>query len=513
MTDTSARPSRPWLAGAAFGLLLAVLIRQFSPHWSIFPQYNYGWGIPFLCVYLLWERWLVRPAPEAATTRASALGLAALALAAFSLARVVQEANTTWRISSWVMGGCAVTIGLSGIYLAGGRSWLKFFWFPVAFFLVAVPWPSGFEVVTIQTLTRLNVGATVEVLTFWGIPAMPQGNVIEISSGLVGIDEACSGIRSLQATLMIALFFGETYRFGVWRRVGLVASGIGLAFIFNVGRTFLLVYVAARDGIGAIAKWHDPAGVTILLGCFMALWGLAVLQKRQTGEPLARNVPAAQPLPRIFLTGMTGWLILTEAGTEGWYRAHETANLLSNGPEWHIQWPTAAGGFKQEELSKSILEQVNADESQAADWRDDRGHDWRAFYFRWHPARSLAQRARIQSARFHRPEICLAASGLTLREDLGVKWRRAGEFRFPVHAYIFDDHGNTLYVFYSVWEEGLREQSIANMRENTSARLAAAWHGTRGLGQRLLELVVTGPASEAEAEAALQRQLDSLVVQ
>jgi hypothetical protein len=25
----------------------------------------------------------------------------------------------------------------------------------------------------------------------------------------VGIDEACSGIRSLQATLMIALFFGE----------------------------------------------------------------------------------------------------------------------------------------------------------------------------------------------------------------------------------------------------------------------------------------------------------------
>ena len=61
MTDGSPRPARPWLSRAAFGLLLAVVIRQFSPQWSAFAEYNYGWAIPFLCLYLFWERWPQRP--------------------------------------------------------------------------------------------------------------------------------------------------------------------------------------------------------------------------------------------------------------------------------------------------------------------------------------------------------------------------------------------------------------------------------------------------------------------
>jgi exosortase len=515
MADTTAQRTHPWLGWAAFGLLMAVVIRQFSPHWSYFPEYNYGWAIPFLCVYLFWERWQLRPSPDAPSGRALAFGIAGLAMIVFSLSRVVQEANTTWRLSSWTMAAGAVAIVLCGIYLAGGKSWLRYFWFPAAFFLVAVPWPTPVELATIQTLTRLNVNATVEVLTIAGIPALPQGNVIEISTGLVGIDEACSGIRSLQATLMIALFFGETYHFGFWRRVGLVASGVGLAFIFNVGRTFLLVSVAAREGLGAMARWHDPAGVTILLGCFLALWGLAFLQKRKAPAPLPAAAPAAsRPLPPFFLVAIMGWLALTELGTEFWYRAHETDALRNpKWSQWNLRWPVQARGFKIDEMSESLLHQMSSDEGRSAEWTDGDGHDWRAFYFRWQPARSLAQRVRIQGARFHRPEICLPAAGLTLREDLGVKWEQTGALRFPFHIYRFDDHGNTLYVFYSLWEEGVREQSIANMRENTSARLEAAWQGTRGLGQRLLEMAVSGATSESEAETALQHQLSLIITE
>jgi hypothetical protein len=51
----------------------------------------------------------------------------------------------------------------------------------------------------------------VEVLGWLGIPAMAHGNVIEVATGMVGIDEACSGIRSFQSSLMISLFFGEFY--------------------------------------------------------------------------------------------------------------------------------------------------------------------------------------------------------------------------------------------------------------------------------------------------------------
>jgi exosortase/archaeosortase family protein len=351
----------------------------------------------------------------------------------------------------------------------------------------------------------------VEALTLWGIPALPQGNVIQISTGLVGIDEACSGIRSLQATLMIALFFGENYRFGWRRRLGLVAGGVGLAFVFNAARTFLLVSVAARDGLNEMAKWHDPAGVTILVGCFLSLWALAFLQKRPMPAPASQAL-SARPLPAALLAGIMGWLAITETGTEFWYRIHETSGLqAAQWSQWTLRWPDQAAGFKNDEISRSVRELMGSDEGRSAEWVDEAGRYWRAFYFRWEPSRSLAQRVRIQGARFHRPENCLTASGLTLRQDFGIQWVEVGGFRFPFHIYCFDDHGSALYVFYSLWEEGVKEQSIASMRENTSARLAAAWHGTRGLGQRLVEMAVAGAPNESTAAAALQQQLRLMI--
>ncbi len=99
----------------------------------------------------------------------------------------------------------------------------------------------------IQGLTRANAGATIEILGLIGVPAVQHGNVIEVGTGVVGIDDACSGIRSFQATLMLSLFFGEIYRLTVRRRVVLCLLGFGLAFLFNVGRTTLLTWVAASQ--------------------------------------------------------------------------------------------------------------------------------------------------------------------------------------------------------------------------------------------------------------------------
>ena len=59
---------------------------------------------------------------------------------------------------------------------------------------------------------------------------------------------------------MISLFFGELYGLTALRRAFCVVAGFALAFIFNVGRTFLLLWVASAKGIGAVASWHDPAG-------------------------------------------------------------------------------------------------------------------------------------------------------------------------------------------------------------------------------------------------------------
>ena len=86
---------------------------------------------------------------------------------------------------------------------------------------------------------------------------------------------------------MISLFLGELYRLSVVRRAVLCLGGFAMSLLFNLVRMSLLVWVAASRGIAAIANWHNPAGVTILVACFCGLWAFAVLLCR----PAAKRGP------------------------------------------------------------------------------------------------------------------------------------------------------------------------------------------------------------------------------
>ena len=125
--------------------------------------------------------------------------------------RFLADANPDWRLLSWFLALVVVSISLGFVYLIGGRPWLRHFAFPFLFFLVAVPWPVRIEQSVIQTLMRMVTTINVTFLQLAGVPALQHGNVIEVGKGFIGIEEACSGVRSLQATLMVSLFLGELY--------------------------------------------------------------------------------------------------------------------------------------------------------------------------------------------------------------------------------------------------------------------------------------------------------------
>src|ERR1019366_6496537 len=252
------------------------LIDHLRVEWSVNPQYAYGWAVPILCTYLLWgkaenreqkaesrhqETTIRGPKTEGRGQWSIVSGPAVLWSLAFCAllylpTRLIQEANPEWRLVSWALAieviGLTLLVshlfakGRSQRATVGGPSSLfplpssRALAFPVCFFLVAVPWPTIVEAPLIQGLTRANIGVTVELLSVIGIPAVQHGNVIEIATGMVGIDEACSGIRSLQAALMLSLFFGELYALSFRRRALCVFAGFALAFAFNVGRTLLL---------------------------------------------------------------------------------------------------------------------------------------------------------------------------------------------------------------------------------------------------------------------------------
>jgi exosortase len=530
-------PRSVWFALGALALYWLLLIYQLGAQWSLYEQYNYGWSVPFLCAYLIWQRVqnsafgvqsskfaflsTLRSSLSALTFSFSLLLFACLLL--YLPTRFVHEANPVWRLTSLLWTVEVISLTLLVIRLAFGLKWLRQLAFPICFFVLAVPWLYPIETFFLETLTRLNVGATIELLGLFGVPAVQHANVIEIGTGMVGIDEACSGIRSFQATLMISLFLGEFYRLSVVRRAVCVVGGFFFAFVFNVGRTLLLTRIAAAKGTGAVAAWHDPAGITILVACFASLWLFAVaLKRRKTGKedtrsesnlfPMGGRIanllsplnPAAALRTASFL--LVAWFILVEGATQVFYRFHEHAG--AGFTNWTLRLPP---GYQNKDVPKLVSMEFKYDDGFEGEWDDQNNAHWQLFYFRWEPARSLKRRVVVQRVKMHGPETCLPQIGMTLKSDLGVRMITTGDLKLAIQHYVFEVEGQPLHVFFGIYEDQTGSTVLANRRIGTASRIEAALSGSRNYGQRFVEIAVHGYDSAEDAEAAVSRELAPLV--
>lgn len=498
------------LAVIAFLLLWLEIIFQLQSEWSLNPQYSYGWTVPFLAAWLFYLRWAERPAPALPRLRGLTISLAILVATFFFPARLIAVANPDWRLISWTMALVAVVLTLCALHLAGGVPWSRHFAFPVLFFLVAVPWPVQLEQLVVQALMRADTAITIQILNLIGTLALRHGNVIELSTGQVGIDDACTGVRSLQATFMIALFFGEFYRMQIGRRLVLVLAGAAIAFVCNIGRTLLLCEVAANSGIAAIHRWHDPAGFTILFICLFALWGIGTWLKPVPSEDFVRRerMPAAPAIPAVgWWSALIVWIFLAEIAVAVWYAPPAAQQMTS--ASWRVSWPASEPDYRRVPIPAAVETLLRYNEGGAATWRSADDRRWMMYSFRWLPGRTAAL-----FVKNHRPDICLPASGLTMEQQSGVHLVRVNGISLPIRSYQFDDNGRPLHIFYCYWDgrSSYADDAAAASEDWTArGRLHAAWQGKRELGARMLELAVWGHENDAEAQVALTRELEKII--
>ena len=83
----------------------------------------------------------------------------------------------------------------------------------------------------------------------------------------------------------------------------------------------------------------------------------------------------------------------------------------------------------------------------------------------------------------------------------------------PFHAVDFQDGEDTEYVFFCVWENGLKSSERPRGQDKWSqfTRLRAVLRGERSLAQQTLEVVISGYRNQAEAEAAFRREIATLI--
>ncbi len=483
-----------------------LLFERLRGEWSVNPQYSFGWFVPPLAILLAWRRWFTRPEPAPTVHGGTSfwititlLGLTLLPL------RVLLEANGEWRLANIALAIIVLGLTLLVVHRAGGRPWLGHFAFPALFPLLAVPWPARIETPLTQGLMESVTAITVDALNWLGIACVQQGSVIEMVSGFVGIEEACSGIRSLHATLMVALLLGEWSRLGPRHRASLVVLGLPLALAMNFLRSFSLAWIAARHGPSAVEGWHDPAGFTVLIPCFAVLGWLSARWETPPPSPPS-PLPSRSPrrIPALAAAAGLAWLIAVEVLTGAWYRAHERD--LPPSPSWTLDWSRAPGIVRPMEIPRRIRERMHCDELQAGEIRTPDGQTWQVHLFHWSAGQDVSRISDL-----HVPEGCLPSAGWRLDHVGTPLTLSSGQLRLPCLPYRFTREGRPLALFLCRWETA--PGRLPELEFTHRNRWRAAIEGRRHLGLQILQATSDGEGEMAAAALAFQKLVGPMLVE
>jgi exosortase len=517
------------LAAAYWG----ALFNQLRVEWSANDQYAYGWFVPILALGLLWLRWQDRP-PSAVVAKAWSVGRGAWGILLLLLlilpVRLLEESSFGWRSAWWAHVLILAALSLWGIRVMAGAAWARHFAFPILFLLVGVPWLNKLETPIVSGLMRTVAAISVSVAHLLGIPAARHGNLIEIGSGTLSVDGACSGVRSLQTSLMIALLLGEVFRLRARWRVALVGLGFCLAFAANVARTSLLTWGAATRSVDYMEKTlHDPAGLVVVAvvlgGIYVAAFGFqkAETLKSRKAEIAARGqgsevrdqkseVPTSALCISPFsfsafqLFSICIWLVFTETATAYWFHLGDQRSVTN--PVWSVNWPTNAPAYVESGLTKTEQSMLRCDMAKKASWLDDAANNWSLIALRWGPENKNAFLGHL-----HTPDQCFTGAGWLLRGEPEPVRVQVNGLELPFRRYVFEVDGRAAYAFLGFWDErSPRGEQELPLAYGYKRRIEAAWHAKHHQGFKKLEVAIIGPASEDEAVAVLRDGLQKLIV-
>jgi len=254
-----------------------------AEYWRGNPNYSYGWIVPVLGFAYAARRLtlaqiiagimpenIARPILPVSIWRIGFFGIVVAAII-FGLEFAREQ---VWHpiIVIWTIAFIPITLTLFVCWLTGGKTLLLAELFPILFFLTAVPWPPRFEQPITAGLMQAVAAATTALLHWFGIPAQTTGGAIALRTGVVGITEACSGMRSLQAGIMFGLAMGEWFLLRPLRRIALLFLAIALAFATNLIRTVALSLQAEWHGLDVVEKIHDLTGTLAVIVLVIGIW-------------------------------------------------------------------------------------------------------------------------------------------------------------------------------------------------------------------------------------------------
>ena len=255
--------------------------------WSTKDDYTFGYLVPFLSFYILWDRWqqlrpLLTAAPGATAPTPTWLLrcveiFSLLALFFFSIGVAGRAIYGTGAAPTMFIAfgffGCALAYTFLSVKTNDGTPpstaarWqaLHLIIFPAGVWLISGPFlylvDNRIKLELLSNVTEIVAG----ILRASDQAVQLRGNTIIFPNGdAVGVADACSGIRSLSACIFAGSFLGALFLEGsllgkYLRRSALIIFSAVTALLLNIGRNTYLAYYAMHHGSRALEK--DYAGI------------------------------------------------------------------------------------------------------------------------------------------------------------------------------------------------------------------------------------------------------------
>lgn len=320
------QPSRVDPVSAGTGLLLVAMAGiatwdQWAV-WSTKEDYAFGYLVPILAAYVLWDRWdavldALRGNPSGVASAGWQTSLAYLlafaSVVVFALGAAGRAVFGTGPVPTLAIAFGMAGAGLTFAYLSptppDGRapssaSRLRaagLLIFPTCVWIISGPFLYLVDNRVKGELLTLVTEVVSGLLRASGHVIRTSGNtIIFANNDAVGVADACSGIRSLSACVFAAAFLGAVFIEGgacgaFVRKAALIAAGGCVAVLLNLGRNVFLAQHALEHGSKSLEL--DPWG---------AAHGTPGFSFLGTVHDLAGNV--AMVLALFLLVALVPWL-------------------------------------------------------------------------------------------------------------------------------------------------------------------------------------------------------------
>lgn len=261
---------------------LAILHAKYS---EVDSYYSHGYLIPLVSAFVIWHKrnklksMRVVPAPAGLWVFGGGLLLYLFA--------------TWWYVNFIAATSMLMVLGGLWLYLFG-KAIAREFMFSLGFLFFMIPLPKISIIYITFWLKLFAASVAAEIVSEMGVPVLVEGAFITLPNGLIEIDNACSGLRSLIALTALGVAYAYFLPVSLLRKCLFVLASVPVAIAANLIRILILIWVSyLYSPTGRAFEIADfTTGLLVFAIAFLGLYivskGAVAWERRQTVNSVVR---------------------------------------------------------------------------------------------------------------------------------------------------------------------------------------------------------------------------------